>query len=91
MKALGSLGFKSNKNIHIFVFVFSLKDEKSIIMSSLLSEVMGNGPNMKWSTGSNRLQRCAQAVANAPCLVSILIIFSFYINNNHLLFKGFIV
>ncbi|CAF1086786.1 unnamed protein product [Adineta steineri] len=48
----------------------SSKDEKGILTSSLLHEVLGNGPNIKWSAGSNRLQRAAQAVANSPCLVS---------------------
>ena len=33
---------------------------------------MGKGPHIKWSTGSNRLQRAAQAVADAPCLVSLI-------------------
>ncbi|CAF2681095.1 unnamed protein product [Rotaria sp. Silwood2] len=49
---------------------FSAKDEKGVLTSSLLNEVMGKGPNIKWSAGSNRLQRAAQAVADAPCLVS---------------------
>ncbi|CAF1328028.1 unnamed protein product [Rotaria sordida] len=48
----------------------SSKDEKGVLTSSLLNEVMGKGPNIKWSAGSNRLQRAAQAVADAPCLVS---------------------
>ena len=30
---------------------------------------MGKGPNIKWSAGTNRLQRAAQGVADAPCLV----------------------
>jgi hypothetical protein len=50
-------------------FVFSSKDEKGVLASSLLNEVLGTGPNIKWSAGSNRLQRAAQAVADAPCLV----------------------
>ncbi|CAF1113923.1 unnamed protein product [Adineta ricciae] len=48
----------------------SSKDEKGVLTSSLLNEIMGKGPNIKWSSGSNRLQRAAQAVADAPCLVS---------------------
>lgn len=36
---------------------------------------MGTGPNIKWSAGSNRLQRAAQAVADAPCLVSFYFLF----------------
>jgi len=48
----------------------SSKDEKGVLTSSLLNEVLGKGPNIKWSAGSNRLQRAAQAVADAPCLVS---------------------
>ncbi len=50
--------------------MFSSKDEKGVLQSSLLNEVLGKGPNIKWSAGSNRLQRAAQAVADAPCLVS---------------------
>ncbi|CAF5130803.1 unnamed protein product, partial [Rotaria sp. Silwood1] len=48
----------------------SSKDEKGVLTSLLLNEVMGKGPNIKWSAGSNRLQRAAQAVADGPCLVS---------------------
>jgi len=48
----------------------SSKDEKGLLTSSLLNEIMGKGPNIKWSAGSNRLQRAAQAVANSPCLIS---------------------
>ena len=56
----------------IKLFFCSSKDEKGILTSALLNEVMGKGPNIKWSAGSNRLQRAAQAVADAPCLVSLL-------------------
>ncbi|CAF3054094.1 unnamed protein product [Rotaria socialis] len=55
----------------------SSKDEKGILTSSLLNEAMGTGPNIKWSAGSNRLQRAAQAVTDAPCLAS-----SFNLNYN---------
>ena len=60
-----SYELKKNKN-----FNFSSQDEKGVLTSSLLNEVLGTGPNIKWSAGSNRLQRAAQAVADAPCLVS---------------------
>jgi len=68
--------------------IFSSKDEKGVLTSSLLNEVLGKGPNIKWSAGSNRLQRAAQAVADSPCLVSLLklpFLLNFY------LFKGFII
>jgi predicted Zn-dependent peptidase len=48
----------------------SSKDENGVLTSSLLNEVLGKGPNIKWSAGSNRLQHAAQAVADAPCLVA---------------------
>jgi len=69
--------------------LFSSKDEKGVLQSSLLNEVLGKGPNIKWSAGSNRLQRAAQAVADAPCLVSQQnFLFSFF---KFFLCKGFII
>lgn len=53
-----------------YVFSLSSRDPKAALTSSLLNEVLGNGPSVKWSAGSSRLQRAAQAVADAPCVVS---------------------
>jgi hypothetical protein len=54
----------------IHSFSYSSKDEKGVLQSLILNELLGKGPNIKWSAGSNRLQRAAQAVAETPCLVS---------------------
>ena len=61
--------FLSFLSISLIEQIFSSQDEKGVLTSLLLNEVMGKGPNIKWSAGSNRLQRAAQAVADAPCLV----------------------
>lgn len=62
----------------------SSKDEQGVLTSLLLNEILGTGPNVKWSAGSNRLQRAAQAVADAPCLVSL----SFHLILDHLLLSS---
>jgi hypothetical protein len=49
---------------------FSSKDEQGVLTSSLLNQIIGTGPNIKWSTGSNRLQRAAQSASQSSCLVS---------------------
>jgi len=48
----------------------SSKDEEGVLTSSLLNQIIGTGPNIKWSSGSNRLQRAAESVATSSCLVS---------------------
>ncbi|CAF3714833.1 unnamed protein product [Adineta steineri] len=48
----------------------SSKDEQGVLTSSLLNQIIGTGPNVKWSSGSNQLQRAAESAAQASCLVS---------------------
>lgn len=65
---------REKRKAEIF-FSSSSEDERGVLQSLLLNEVMGKGPNIKWSAGANRLQRAAQAVADAPCLVRSILFF----------------
>ncbi|CAF0926785.1 unnamed protein product [Didymodactylos carnosus] len=44
--------------------------DKNLLASELIGQVLGDGPHIKWSTGSSRLQKAANAVADNPCVVS---------------------
>jgi len=65
------------KKIFFFfeLILFSSKDEQGVLTSSLLNQIIGTGPNIKWSSGSNRLQLAAQSVASSSCLVNSFYIF----------------
>ncbi len=66
--------------------MFSSKDEEGVLTSSLLNQIIGTGPNIKWSSGSNRLQLAAQSVASSSCLVSNFFYFS---NKNSISFERY--